>query len=77
MGVVGIHIHGIKNTDGYIANKGKNPFDYVTFTSSKRQLSTVVKCYDPAGSSSKERYAWIAKHLENAVEEAIRIRNSN
>ena len=27
MGVVGIHIHGLRNSDGYISKKGKNPFD--------------------------------------------------
>lgn len=77
MGVVGIRIHGLKNTDGYIANQGKNPFDYIGYGNTGKKLSSIVKCYNPAGSNSKERYAWIAKHLENAVEEAIRIRNAN
>lgn len=26
---------------------------------------------------AKERYAWIAKHLENVVSKAIKIRNDN
>lgn len=77
MGVVGIRIHGLKNTDGYIAKIGKNPFDYITYGDSGKKLSSVVKCYSPTGTNSKERYAWISKHLSNAVEEAIRIRNSN
>jgi hypothetical protein len=77
MGVVGIHIHGLKNTDGYIANKGDNPFDYIGYGNTGKMLSSIVKCYDPAGSNSKDRYAWIAKHLENAVEEASKIRNAN
>ena len=77
MGVVGIHIHGLKNAEGYISKKGKNPFDYIGYGNTGKKLSTIVKCYNPPGSNSKERYAWIAKHLENAVEEAIRIRNSN
>lgn len=77
MGVVGIRIHGLKNTDGYIAKMGNNPFDYITFGDSGKKLSAIVKCYNPAGSNSKERYAWIAKHLANAVEEAIRIRAAN
>jgi len=77
MGVVGIHIHGLKNTDGYIANKGKNPFDYIGYGDTGKKLSSIVKCYNPTGSNSKERYAWIAKHLENAVEEAIKIRKAN
>lgn len=77
MGVVGIHIHGLKNYDSYIANKGKNPFDYISYENTGRKLSSIVKYYNPAGSNSKERYVWIAKHLENVIEEAIRIRNEN
>lgn len=77
MGVVGIRIHGLKNTDGYIANMGKNPFDYIGYGNTGKKLSSIVKCYNPAGSNSKERYAWIAKHLENAVSKAIKIRNDN
>jgi hypothetical protein len=77
MGVVGIRIHGIKNVDGKIAARGNNPFDYITHGVTKKKLSSIVKCYDPAGSDSKERYAWISKHIANAVEEAIKIRNAN
>ncbi|MCP4704061.1 MAG: TIR domain-containing protein [candidate division Zixibacteria bacterium] len=76
MGVVGIHIYGLKNQDGYIADKGNNPFDHITLGNSITKLSSVVKCYTPSGSNSKERYAWISKHIANAVEEAITIRNN-
>ena len=77
MGVVGIRIHGLKNLDGKISTKGNNPFDYLTHGPTKKKLSTIVKCYNPGGADSKERYAWISKHLANAVEEAIKIRNAN
>lgn len=77
MGVVGIRIHGLKSTNGYIAKQGNNPFDYIGYGKTGKKLSSIVKCYDPAGSNSKEKYAWITKHLENAVEEAINIRNAN
>ena len=77
MGVVGIRIHGLKDLGGSLASMGSNPFDYVTHDPTKKKLSTIVKCYNPAGSDSKERYAWIAKHLANAVEEAVTIRNAN
>lgn len=76
MGVVGIRIHGLKNTDGYISNKGDNPFDYIKFEDDNK-LSGVVKCYNPIGTNSKQRYAWIQKHLANAVEEAVIIRKKN
>ena len=77
MGVVGIHVHGLRDEDGKTATKGSNPFDNITEGKSKKKLSTIVKCYTPSGSDSKERYAWIKKHLANAVEEAIQIRNDN
>ena len=77
MGVVGIYIHGLKGFDKKTAPKGANPFDRIGLGSNGEKLSSVVKCYDPAGSNSKERYAWIVKHLSNAVEEAVRIRNDN
>jgi Thoeris protein ThsB, TIR-like domain len=77
MGVVGIRIHGLKNSDGYISKMGNNPFNYIGYGNTGKKLSSIVKCYNPAGSNSKKRYVWIAKHLENAIEEAIRIRNAN
>ncbi len=77
MGIVGICIHGLKNQDRYISKKGENPFDYITFSNSGKKLSEVVKCYDPPGVNSKERYNWISKYLLAVVEEAIKIRNNN
>ena len=77
MGVVGIYIHGLKNLDGNTSTKGDNPFDYITHSPTKKKLSSIVKCYNPAGSDSKERYAWISKYLANAVEEATKIRGEN
>lgn len=77
LGVVGIRIHGLKNRLGEASSMGNNPFDYITHGPSQRPLSSIVKCYNPAGATSQERYSWISEHLSNAVEEAIRIRNAN
>ena len=77
MGVVGIRIHGLENAAGRVSRKGANPFSYITYGNTNTRLSTIVKCYDPAGRTSKERYDWISKHLANAVEEAIQIRRNN
>ena len=78
MGVVGIHIHGLKDlATQQTSTKGDNPFDYITHGSTKNKLSSIVKCYNPVGADSKERYAWISQHLANAVEEAIKIRGEN
>ena len=75
MGIVGIRIHGLKNLDGHISKMGNNPFDYITYGNPKKKLSSIVKCYNPAGITSKVQYAWISKHLAKVVEEAIKIRN--
>jgi hypothetical protein len=75
-GVVGIYIHGLKNSDGELASKGDNPFDHITIGNGGKKLSAVAKCYNPAGTSSKDRYEWISTHLANAVEEAITIRSN-
>ena len=77
MGVVGIHVHGLKDLGGKIATKGSNPFTSIPYGNSGKKLSSIVKCYNPAGSNSKERYDWIKKNLEAAVEEAIKIRKDN
>ncbi len=77
MGVVGIHIYGLKDKDSYISEKGKNPFDYITHGGSGKKLSSIVRCYSPSGANSKERYDWIAQYISDAVEEAITIRRAN
>jgi hypothetical protein len=77
MGVVGIYVHGLMDLDRKVAAKGANPFDYITHGKTKNKLSSIVKCYNPPGANSKERYDWIKKHLANAVEEAVTIRRNN
>jgi hypothetical protein len=74
LGVVAIYIHGLKDRNEETSSKGNNPFDYIGYGSTGKKLSSVVKCYNPGGSTSKERYNWISTHLANAVEEAIKIR---
>jgi len=77
LGIVGIYIHGLKNFSGQTAVKGSNPFDFIGYGNTGKKLSSIVKCYDPAGATSKDRYDWISTHLANAVEEAITIRSNN
>lgn len=76
MGVVGIRIHGITDRWERTSLAGQNPFDFLNFEGGSR-LSSVVKCYNPAGTTSQERYGWIRKNLAAAVEEAIAIRKTN
>ncbi len=77
LGVVGIRIHGLKNSAQQVSTLGANPFDYITHGPTKNKLSTIVKCYNPDGADSAAKYDWIKTHLSNAVEEAIKIRNAN
>ena len=74
-GIVGIHIHGLKDKDSSTSKKGENPFD--NFSPNGKKLSTIAKCYNSQGSTSKERYSWIKDNLSNIVEEAIDIRNNH
>ena len=71
-GLVGIYIHNLKDPKTGKCSKGKNPFESFTLKEGKEKLSDYVKCYNP---SSDDSYNWIANNLENAVEEAIKIRN--
>lgn len=77
MGVVGIYIHGIKNSQGLITKKGLNPFDYIPYGDDGEKLSSIVRCYNPGGSNSKENYDWIKRNIRNAAEEAVKIRQKN
>ena len=77
MGVVGIHVHGLKNLNGRISGRGPNPFAHIGYGTSSTKLSSIVRSYNPQGTNSKARYAWIKKYLEDAVEEAIEIRSNH
>lgn len=88
-GVVGIHIHGLKNAIQEHSQKGRNPFDafYVDKTcnyiaerdspydSNEVKMSDVCKAYDPPYKHSDNVYSYIQDHIEEWVEEAIEIRN--
>ncbi len=75
MGIVGIHIHGLKDRYGHTSTMGANPFSYVRVPRIQRPMSTVVRCYNPSGRNSTDKYNWIASNLSAMVEESIAIRN--
>ena len=74
MGVVGIRIHGLKNEAGLLSRAGNNPFTDIRLGRGGPFLSEIVKCYNPVGSNSQQRYRWISVNLTKAIEEAIDIR---
>jgi len=73
-GVVGVHIHNLKNLQGLQSTKGSNPFDAFTVGKDKRPMSTVVKTYNPSSTDSQKVHKIIKDNLEDWVEEAITIR---
>lgn len=77
LGVVGIHIHGLKDSGQNTSAKGNNPFGNIGYGNTGKKLSSIVKCYNPGGSTSQEKYDWIKTNLAAAVEEAIKIRKDN
>ena len=77
LGVVGIHIHNLENSQQQQSSKGNNPLYYVTFKGSGNRLSTVAKTYDPPRTTGPGVYSYIADNIESWIEEAIAIRNAN
>jgi hypothetical protein len=73
-GVVGIHIHNLKDSKGNTSTKGANPFADFTVCEGKMKLSDVVKVYNPSGIYSVDVYDKIVTSLESWVDEAIDIR---
>ncbi len=74
-GLVGIHIHALKNFGGIQAPKGGNPFYGFTVGVQKQDLSTVVKLYDTPYVASTDAYAYIKGNIAKWVEDAIQIRS--
>jgi hypothetical protein len=75
-GVVGVHIHRLKNSQGLTSTKGRNPFDDFTMKKDKTRLSSIVKTYDPSGQASSDVYDTIKGNLAGWVEEAVKIRDT-
>lgn len=59
------------------STKGRNPFDDFTVGEDKTKMSSIVKAYDPAGSTSQDVYQTIKNKLADWVEEAIAIREAH
>jgi len=75
-GVLGVHIHNLKDSSGRTSRKGANPFSVLKFQDG-RPLDRLVKTYDPFGLDSSGVYNAIASGLDGWIEEAIRIRNAS
>ncbi|AEK44811.1 TIR domain-containing protein [Amycolatopsis mediterranei] len=77
LGVFGIYIHNLKDSNGWQSTQGINPLDKVTFKSSGQPLSSVAKAYSPPYGNSQQVYGYIADNIARWAEEAIAIRKAN
>lgn len=77
-GVLGIHVHGLKDFDGNTSLKGNNPFSDLKVSEEGKlvTLGTAPTLKNPAGSTSKEIYASIRNGIDSWIEEAIENRGS-
>jgi hypothetical protein len=73
-GVLGIYIHNLEDNNHRQSSKGRNPFE--DFTVRSKDLSSIVRAYDPPYWKSTDVYAYIKNNISDWVEEAISIRNS-
>ncbi len=72
-GLLGIHIHNLRDVNGNQSAKGSNPF--YRFTVDGSRLSNIVHTYNPPYKLSRNVYAYIQDNIANWIEDAIRIRS--
>ncbi len=75
-GIVGIHVHKLKDADGNTTSKGSNPFYNILIGPDKERLSKYVTCFDSAFSTSKKVYDDIRDNIEQLIESAIEDKDS-
>ncbi len=73
-GLLGVHIHRLKDRFGSQASKGANPFAHFTMTTDRTPLTNYVRVYDPPYLDSSDVYRHIADNLSAWIEQAIRDR---
>jgi hypothetical protein len=69
-GLLGVYLHNIKDGDGNIVSKGKNPFDNLHFlgqSGNKVQLSTIYPSYDwVSAQGSNNLWSWVEQAARKA-----------
>ena len=68
-GLLGVRIHGLKNSAKQQDRAGANPFDSLTVNG--KPLSQYVALHDPSQRTSEDTYAAIRRDLASWVETAI------
>lgn len=70
-GLVGVFVHGLKDSDGSQATKGGNPFDGFVVGKDKTKLNAIVKAYDTPYTTSSNVYKHISENIADWIEEAV------
>lgn len=70
-GLLGIHIHNLKNHNGSQTSKGANPFAGIAIDGVRGALAESVRTYDPPYLASAEVNAYIRAGLAGWIERAI------
>jgi len=70
-GIVGIYIHGLKDSSGDQTTKGSNPFYQFYIGEESKRLSNYVTCFDSTYKSSTYVYDDINENIEQLIEDAI------
>jgi len=68
-GLLGIHIHNLKDRLGNQSMMGTNPF--AGFTVGSQFMTNIVKTYNPPGWTSTDVYSYINSNLADWIETAI------
>lgn len=72
-GVLGVHVHRLKDRDGRQSWKGSDPLQGVSL-GWFRSVGDMARTYDPPYTKSNDVYRYIAVNLANWVEEAVALR---
>lgn len=71
-GVLGVHVHNMKDSNKNQSNKGSNPFE--SFNIGDKSLDKIVKTYNPPYTTSTNVHKHIKENLSDWIEKAIEIR---
>jgi len=74
LGMLGVHIHQLKDAGGKPGVKGQNPFEHPA--SGLGELASQVRVYEAPETDSKLAYRYIADNLSKWVETAVAKRSA-
>jgi hypothetical protein len=79
LGLLGVHIHALKDAKGAPSSKGENPFLHAGLGehAGLGDIASAIHTYDPPESDAKLAYRYIADNLCKWVEQAVAERASH